>query len=98
MRRWLFLMAGPLIWAVHFAGAYAIASVFELVARADAPASRWLVVLLTLACVAAVGAVLVACVRRKPADETDRFVVWLAAAGSLVTIPALIWQGAAAFV
>lgn len=95
MRRWLFMLGGLLVWAVHFLGVYSIASVFDVVARADIAPSRIGVGLLTLVCACADVLILAAALRlvRRAGDEADRFIAYLAAASAGLSLIAVLWQG-----
>ena len=100
MRRWLFLLGGLLIWAAHFNGVYLIASIADVVASADAPASRLAVAAFTAVC-AGGDAMLVflASRRRAPGvtDESDSELAgfWrvVGGAGALLSLVAVLWQG-----
>jgi cytochrome bd-type quinol oxidase subunit 2 len=90
MRTWRFLLAGMLVWTVHFFGAYILASIFPervVVARALAAA-------LTLACLAA----LIWLARRSLAaisqerDELSGWAAMLATLLSAIAIIAVLWQ------
>ncbi|WP_374471659.1 hypothetical protein [Phenylobacterium sp.] len=99
MRRWLFLFAPLLIWAVHFMGVYGIASVAAVVSRPDAPASRLAVGALTLLCAGACALFLALVLRRRPPqDEADRFINSIAGLGAGVSLVAILWQGLPALV
>ena len=52
MQRWLYMLGGLLVWAVHFAGVYAIASIGELVSAADAPTWRLIGLTFSIICAA----------------------------------------------
>ena len=90
MRCWRFLLGGMLVWAVHFFGAYILASIFPehiLVARI-------LVGVLTLACLAA----LVWLIRRSLAatrherDELSGWAGWVATLLNAIAFVAVLWQ------
>ena len=53
MTRWLMLLGGLLIWALHFLGVYIITSVADVVATSDAPGWRIAGVLFSASCIAA---------------------------------------------
>ena len=95
MRRWLFLLAGLIVWLVHFLGVYGIASVADVVRDAEAPAALWAVVGFTLACAAADLAILAVAVPRlrRAADSVDRFVTGGAAFNAGLSLVAVLWQG-----
>lgn len=90
MRTWRFLLAGMLVWTVHFFGAYILASIFpERVVVA-----RSLAAVLTLTCLAA----LVWLTRRSLAaipQAKDEFSGWAAMLANLlsaIAIVAVLWQ------
>ena len=94
---WLYLLGGPLIWAAHFAGAYAIASLADVTSRADAPWALATVGCLTLVC-AGLDVALFAWTLRRPAPvPTDAALAgfWRSTAGlgALVSLIAVLWQG-----
>lgn len=94
MLRWLAMFSGLLIWGLHFMGVYAIASIADVVADADAAIARAAVGVFTAACVAALVAIFVATLRRaRPADDVDGLVHLSAQVGSGVSIIAVLWQG-----
>ena len=95
MRSWLFLLGGLLVWAAHFIGVYAIVSVADVVARANAPAALTVAGLFTLVCALADGWLLRLAWRRarSAGDSTDRFVATLAGLGAGVSLIAVLWQG-----
>lgn len=103
MIRWLFLLGGLLIWAAHFAGVYAIASVADVVASADVPAARLMAGGLTAACAAADAALLWLCaaLARTPRARQDAltgFMVSVAGLGALLSLAAVVWQGLPALI
>lgn len=100
MRRWLLMLAGLLVWTVHFLGVYGIASVAEVVDRADAPPARWTVGAFTLACIAADAAIGAAALRslRRETDGLNRFIAKAAALAAGLSAIAVIWQGLPALV
>ena len=103
MRRWLFLLGGLLIWAAHFTGVYAIASLADVMSRADAPWALAAVAALTVVCVAGDAALLVGALRRPDRDaESDpglaRFWRSVAGLGALVSLIAVLWQGLPALI
>lgn len=95
MRRWLFLLAGPMIWTVHFFGVYALASVADVVGRADAVWARGLVGAFSGVCAAACLIVLLAALRpgRRQGDELERFIRSAASIGAATSLVAVLWQG-----
>lgn len=105
MRRWLLLLGGPLIWAIHFAGVYGIASVADVITRADDPRSRAGVLAFTLACAAADALLIWLIWRRKgPLMRAEgdpglsRFWRSAAAGGAVLSLVFVLWQGLPAII
>lgn len=100
MRRWLFMLGGLLIWALHFAGVYAIASVADVVQDAGVPAARALVGAFTAVCALAAAGVALAGLRRRTAtlDAQQRFSNSLAVLGGALGVVAILWQGLPALI
>jgi hypothetical protein len=100
MRRWTFGLGGLLIWFVHFAGLYAIASV-EAQTRAD-DAGAWKLVAITfsVACAGASVAVLTTAIGRlgRRGDPAAALMTQLAALGAGLGLIAIVWQSAAAVI
>lgn len=86
MRTWLVLLGGMIVWAVHFFGLYALASVLG-----SGVTARIGTALLTVACLAADVALLRACLR--PADGQGGLPATLGASGAALSIVAILWQG-----
>lgn len=90
MRTWRFLLAGMLVWTVHFFGAYILASVFP----ERVTVARVLAAVLTAACLAA----LVWIVRhslfaiRQESDELSRWAASLATLLGISAAVAVLWQ------
>lgn len=96
MRPWLLLFGGMIVWAVHFAGIYAIASVFDLVSEADAPGSRLATGALTLGCLAADAALFAATTIWLGRDAGDDVLGWMLTVGALmaaISFVSVAWQG-----
>jgi NO-binding membrane sensor protein with MHYT domain len=95
MKDWAFTLLGLIIWAVHFLGVYAIASLADVVSHADDPAWRLGVLAFSLVCgVTALGAGFAA-IRRLARDDgaqPGRFMTELAAVGAGIAFVAIIWQ------
>ena len=104
MKRWLYLTGGLLIWTIHFAGVYAIASVFDVIASADAPASRWTTAALTAACLIGAGALLAWSIRGPAFLRADRdpelaaFWRTVGGLGAAFALVAIAWQGLPALI
>jgi len=94
MRRWVWMLGGLIVWTVHFMGVYAIASLADVVSRADNFAWRMGGLAFSAACVGAAGVLTAAAARRvrKPADPSARFGDQLALLGGGVATVAIVWQ------
>ena len=94
MRSWTYTLAGLLIWTLHFAGVYAIASLGDVVSRAEDPAFRMAGLAFSLVCFLGAGAATFVAVRRMRAqpDEVPVFMDQLAALGGGVAMVAIAWQ------
>jgi hypothetical protein len=68
--RWLALIGGLLIWAVHFVGVYTIASLADVWWSAEELGARWIAVAFSLACLLAT-AVVALWVWRRPSRPLD---------------------------
>lgn len=101
MRPWLFMFGGMGVWAIHFAGIYAIASVFDVIATANAPSSRLATGALTLVCLAANAALFVATSFRRGKDTGDSVLRWMLTVGALmaaISFVSVAWQGLPALI
>ncbi len=91
MRLWLILLGGMIVWAVHFFALYALASIF-----ASTIAMRAGVVLVTTACVAADGALLLASAGMIRGGRSDDVARWTGSLGAFMaglSLLAVVWQG-----
>lgn len=104
MRAWFFLLGGWLVWTAHFAGAYLIASLFDVAGDASAPGSRWAVGVLTLACLVANGVLLLMALRpppflrQHPDAELAGLLRSVGGLGAALSAAAVVWQGLPALV
>lgn len=104
MRAWFFLTGGWLVWTVHFAGAYLIASLFAVAGDAAAPGARWAVGALSVACLVADGALLRMALRpppflrRHPDAELAGLLRSVGGLGAALSAAAVVWQGLPALV
>jgi len=93
--RWAFLLGGMIVWAVHFLGLYALASLADTVARADAAGWRMAMLAFSGLCAAAEAALFLWAMRRLVGGR-DRpgagFVEQLAAFGAGLGFIAVVWQ------
>ena len=93
MLRWAFALGGLLVWALHFIGVYTIASVADVVARAEAAPWRAGMLAFSLAClVAEVGLFAWAMRRLRGGEAANRFMDRLAALGAGIGAIAVVWQ------
>jgi len=93
MQRWLYMLGGLLLWAVHFVGVYAIASIGDVVARADDPTWRMIGLVVSGVCVVAgVGLLIQALRRGRGGDDVSALANLLAAAGAGLAVVAMIFQ------
>jgi len=95
VRRWLLLLGGLIVWAAHFLGVYGIASVADVVTRADAPAALWSVAVFTLICAAADITICLIALRgdRDSVDDLERLIHRAGAGGAALSLVAVLWQG-----
>lgn len=93
MQRWWYMLGGLLVWAVHFVGVYAIASIGDVISRADDPTWRMVGLGFSVLCIAVASGLLVQSLRRpdKGTDTID-FGNTLARLGALLAIISMIWQ------
>lgn len=96
MRAWAFMLGGMIVWAVHFFALYIVANIFL-----TSTTSRVLTVLITLACLATAGLLLMRTTRALRRHEGDAFTRWqayLAALTAALALVAILWQGLPAFI
>lgn len=94
MGRWIWMLGGLIVWTVHFMGVYAIASLADVVSRADDPTWRMIGLTFSGACALAALAITVAAARRlrRTADAVAGFGEQLALLGGGVATVAIVWQ------
>ncbi|MDP2258878.1 MAG: hypothetical protein Q8J89_04100 [Caulobacter sp.] len=96
MRRWIFTLGGLLLWAVHFVGVYAIASLADTVSTADAVGWRMAALAFSGLCLLAVLLHALLAVRRlaspSASGAADHFMGQVAAMGSVLALLAILWQ------
>lgn len=94
MRRWVWMLGGLIVWTVHFMGVYAIASLADVVSRADDPAWRMGGLAFSAACGLAAAALTVVALRRtrRRTDPSISFGDQLALLGAGVATVAIVWQ------
>lgn len=92
MGRWLTLLAGPLIWAAHFAAIYAISSI----AAISPSVSPWLARggIITVSIVAAIACVWIVLrsLRVDGNEPIDHFWRAIAGIGALIALFGVIWE------
>lgn len=96
MRPWLIMFGGMVVWAIHFGGIYAIASVFDVVSSAESPGSRWATGGLTLACLAANAVLVLVALGRRRKVAADPVIAWVYSTGGLLAALSFVsvaWQG-----
>lgn len=96
MRAWLLMLGGLIVWAVHFFALYILASIFGTTMTA-----RLGTAVLTLACLAADGAILAAtlpALRGDQAADLDRWIRGAGAVGAGLSLVAVAWQGLPALI
>ena len=88
------MMGGLIVWTIHFMGVYAIASLADVVSRADDFGWRMAGLAFSGACVLAALALTAAAARRvrRPADPSACFGDQLALLGGGVATVAIVWQ------
>ena len=94
MRRWAWMTGGLIVWFVHFMGVYAIASLADVVSRADDPAWRMTALAFSGVCLLAALAITgwaVGRLRRRT-DPATAFGDQLALLGGGVAAVAVVWQ------
>lgn len=94
MRRWSYLLGGLIVWAAHFSGVYAIASVDAQTAGADKALWRLAATALSGVCALACLALGVVALRRlrAPNDAGARLVDQVALLGVATALVAIGWQ------
>lgn len=93
MQRWFYMLGGLLVWAVHFVGIYAIASIGDVIARADDPIWRMIGLVFSGMCViAGVGLLIQALRRGRGGDDVSELGNVLAATGAGIAVVAMLFQ------
>jgi len=96
-RAFLFMLAGPIIWAAHFLFIYSVNGI--ACARpalhgawAGLPVSSWIIVAAGLAALAAMALIHLRLRTRAPPIGHPGFLAWLAGALSLLSAVAVVWE------
>jgi len=94
MRRWAWMLGGLIVWTIHFMGVYAIASLADVVSRADDAAWRMAGLGFSAACLLAALALAGLAARRlrQRTDPSTGFGDQLALLGGGVAAVAIVWQ------
>jgi len=94
VRRWAWMLGGLIVWTVHFMGVYAIASLADVVSRADDAAWRMAGLGFSAACLLAALALagLAAGRLRQTGESPIRFGDQLALMSGGVAAVAIVWQ------
>ncbi len=90
MKTWAWMTGGLWVWAVHFTGVYAIASLADVVAEADSPGWRMAALAFSGLCALAAAVILQAALRR--VGRRGSFADRIAALGSGLAVIAIVWQ------
>lgn len=93
MRAWSYMLGGMIVWTVHFFAIYIAGSVFP-----GLPAAHWLTLLITLACLAADGWLIVQLRKPSGGDEFREWMRKLALVGAGISAVAVLWQGLPALI
>lgn len=88
MRGWAYLLAGLILWAIHFFALYAIASVFLTTNLA-----RALTLVVTLICLVAAAVLARRMRRQSPANASGSWTRSVALGGLGIAAVAIAWQG-----
>jgi len=88
------MRGGLLVWTVHFLGVYTLASLADVIARADDPAWRGAGLVFSGVCLLASAVLLALAARRlrRTGDEGWGFPDQLAALGAGLALIAIVWQ------
>jgi hypothetical protein len=94
MRHWAWMTGGLIVWGVHFLGVYSLASLADVVARADDPAWRAAGLAFSGACLLASAVLLALALRRLRRSAASRwsFPDQLATIGAGLALVAIAWQ------
>ncbi len=96
-RTFLLMLAGPIIWAVHFVFIYSVHGVIcarpaLLGTWAGVPAASWIIMAASLLALAAMALIYRHLRTRMPHIGSPGFFPWLAGALSLISAVAVIWE------
>jgi hypothetical protein len=94
MKRWFWLTAGLLIWAIHFMGVYLISSAADVWSSTDAPASRLTGLAFSAGCLVAVAGAAAGIWRRRGRSVAEAWERRVGMAGTVVAGIGVVWQTA----
>ncbi len=86
MPAWLFLLAGPLIWAAHFGAIYAISSLSFVIAGEATLISRGMIVIAGIIAAVACVWITLRAFRRQDGGPLDTFWRGIAGFGALIAL------------
>lgn len=93
MQRWVYMLGGLLVWAVHFVGVYAIASLGDVITAAEDPIWRMTGLTFSIVCAGVAGGLLLHALRKADGNsDTVGLANTLARAGALLALISIIWQ------
>ncbi|MDQ8028286.1 MAG: hypothetical protein REJ23_06140 [Brevundimonas sp.] len=93
MKTWVWMLGGLIVWAVHFAGIYAIASVADVVARADALSWRMAALAFSGVCALVCAGLLALAARRiRTGPPPGTFADQMATLGAVLALISIFWQ------
>lgn len=94
MGRWVWMLGGLIVWAIHFMGVYAIASLSDVVSRADDPGWRLIGLVFSVVCLVAASVFTFVAGRRarQEAASAVGFGDQLAVLGGGLAWVAIVWQ------
>lgn len=93
MQRWFYMLGGLLVWAVHFVGVYTIASVGDVVARADDQTWRMIGLGFSMLCgLGAVGLLIHSLLRKSDGTDMIDFANTMARLGAALALVSIVWQ------
>lgn len=93
MQRFVYMLGGLLVWTAHFVGVYAIASIGDVVARADDPVWRMIGLGFSVLCaLIAAGLLIHALGRKDDGTDTGDLGNLLARVGAGLALVSIVWQ------
>lgn len=94
MGRWIWMLGGLIVWTIHFMGVYAIASLADVVSRADDPGWRMIGLAFSGVCLLAAVVFTIVAIRRSRqiVESPVGFGDQLAMLGGGLAAVAIAWQ------